>query len=121
MPEPAGKTYSTFSDFPKLATYVRDLTDTGLIAAVTRLRLGSHNLEIERGRNTRPKTHVANRICRRCQTTQLDDEIHFVMQFNMFELDRKSLLSEAEKYIANFNTQCETEQFKSIMGSKTMQ
>ena len=39
----------------------------------------------------------------------------------MFELDRKALLSESEKYITNFNTQCETEQFKSIMSTKTMQ
>ena len=67
---------------------------------------------------TRPKTPVANRICRRCQTTQIDDEIHFLMQCNTFELDRKALLSEAGKYITNFNTQCDTEQFKSIMSSE---
>ena len=64
----------------------------------------SHNLEVERERHTRPKTAVANRICRRYQTTQADDEIHFLMQCNMFKLDRKALLSEAGKYITNFNT-----------------
>ena len=38
------RTYNTFSDyFPKLATYVSNLTDTNLIAAVARLRLSSHN------------------------------------------------------------------------------
>ena len=36
----------------------------------------------------------------------------------MFELDRKSILSAVEKYITNFNTQCGTEQFISIMRSK---
>ena len=36
----------------------------------------------------------------------------------MCELDRTALLSETKKYITNFNTQCETEQFKSIMGSE---
>ena len=111
------RTY-TLSYFPKLATYVTDQTDTRLIAAVARLRLSSHNLEIERGRHTRSKTPVANRVCGRCKMTQVDDEIHFLMQCNMFEFDRKALLSEAEKYITNFNTQCETEQFKSIMSSK---
>ena len=85
---------------------------------MARVRLSSHNLEIERGRHTRPKTPLANRVCRRCQATQVDDEIHFLMQCNMFELDRKTLLSEAKKYITNCNTQCETEQFKSIMGSE---
>ena len=74
------RTYNTFSLFPKLATYVSDLTDTRLIAAVARLRLSSYNLEIERGRHTRPKTPVANRICRRCQTTLVDDEIHLLMR-----------------------------------------
>ena len=112
------RTHKTFSFFPKLSTYVSDLTDTRLIAAVARLRLSSHNLEIERGRHTRPKTPVVNRTCRRCQTTQVDDEIHFLMQCNMFELDRKALLSEAGKYITNFNTQSDTEQFKSIMSSE---
>ena len=113
------RTYNTFSDyFPKLATYVSDLTDTRLIAVVARLRLSTHNLEIERGRHTRPKTPVANRVCRRCQTTQVDDEIHFLMQCNMFELNSKAFLSEAKKYITNLNTQCETEQFKSFIGSE---
>ena len=99
------RTYNTFSDyFPKLATYVRDLNDTRLIAAVAQLRLSSHNLEIERGRHTRPKTPLANQVCRRCQTNQVDDEIHFLMQCNMFELDRKALLSEAKKYITNIRS-----------------
>ena len=40
------------------------------------------------------------------------------MQCDMFEPDRKALLSDAQKYITNFNTQCETEQFKSIMRSE---
>ena len=112
------RTYNTFSSYPKRATYVSYLTDTKLISAIARLRLSSHNLEIERGRHTRPKTPVASRICRRCQTNQVDNEIHFLMQCNLLELDRKDLLSEAEKYITNFNTLSETEQFTCIMRSE---
>ena len=54
------------------------------------------------------------------QAKQVDDEIHFLMQCNLFELDKKVNLwvSEAEKYITNFNTLSETEQFTSIMRSK---
>ena len=85
---------------------------------MARLRLSSHNLEIERGRHTRPKTPVANRICRRCQTTQVDDEIHFLMQCNTFELDKKALFSKAGKYIKKFNTHFDAEQFKSIKSSE---
>ena len=49
------RTFNTFSFFPKLATYVSDQTDTRLIAAVARLRLSSHNLEIDRGRHPTQK------------------------------------------------------------------
>ena len=52
------------------------------------------------------------------QTNQVDDEIHFLMQCNLFELDKKAHLSEAEKYITNFNTLSDTEQFTSIMRSE---
>ena len=45
-------------------------------------------------------------------------EVKGLMLCNMFELDRKALLSEAKKYITNFIITCETEQFKSIMGSE---
>ena len=111
-------TYNTSSSYLKLATYESNLTDTKLISAIARLRLSSHDLEIERGRHTRPKTPVASRICRQCQTNQVDDKFYFLMQCNLFELDRKALLSEAEKYITNFNTLSETEQFTSIMRRK---
>ena len=37
------------------------------------------------------------------------------MQCNLLELDRKALLSEAEKYITNVNTRSETEQLMSII------
>ena len=50
-----------------------------------------------------------------CQNKASHIESHFLMQCNLFELDRKVLLSEAEKYIPNFNTLSETEQFTSIM------
>ena len=85
---------------------------------MARLHISSHNLEIEKGRHTRPKTPVANRMCQRCQTTQVNDEIHFLIQCYMFVLDRKALLSEAGKYITNFNIYCDTEHFKAIMSSE---
>ena len=41
------------------------------------VRKQTPTLEIERGRHTILKTAVASRICRRCQTNQVDDEICF--------------------------------------------
>ena len=57
-----------------------------------------------------------NRICRKCQTTQVDDEIHFLMLCN--NSNSIENLSGVEKYITNFITQCDIEQFISIMSGE---
>ena len=44
--------------------------------AVSKLRASSHNLEIERGRYTRPITNLEERLCPVCHV--VDNEIHFV-------------------------------------------
>ena len=47
-------------------------------SAIARLRTSSHILAIERGRYTRPKTPVSDRLCDVCM--DIEDEQHFVMR-----------------------------------------
>jgi len=49
--------------------------------AMTKLRLGSHNFMVERGRWTRPSTYLTHRLCTKCD--MLEDEMHI-----FFECDR---------------------------------
>ena len=52
---------------------------------IAQIRLSSHDLEIERGRRTRPKpTPACERYCRQC-TTKVEDEIHFVIECPMYD------------------------------------
>ncbi len=57
--------------------YVEKLDDRKYLA---RLRTSSHNLKIETGRHTRPKTPVENRVCQHCNI--LEDEFHFLLMCN---------------------------------------
>ena len=46
--------------------------------SLTRLRTSCHKLHIERGRYTRPKTDIENRICSHCDGNCIEDEEHFI-------------------------------------------
>ena len=59
--------------------------------AITRLRASSHILAIERGRYTRPKTPVSERLCDTCR--ELEDEQHFVMYCTDNNTIRQELFS----------------------------
>ncbi len=44
---------------------------------MSKLRIGAHDLLIERGRYYQPKLPVEDRLCTSCKV--IDDEVHFVM------------------------------------------
>ena len=54
-------------------------------SALSRFRLSSHCLQIEKGRHERPRVDIADRLCHKCNT--LEDEYHFLVhcQVNMPE------------------------------------
>ena len=44
---------------------------------LTRFRISAHKLEIEIGRYTTPKTPLENRLCKQCNSSEIEDEEHF--------------------------------------------
>ena len=48
---------------------------------LAKLRLSDHKLEIETGRHQRPKVGQDKRISRFCNTSEVENEIHFLMQY----------------------------------------
>ena len=52
----------------------------------TKLRISSHNLHIETGRHKRPKkTPVENRYCTYCTGKNIEDEMHFVCDCELYK------------------------------------
>ena len=50
---------------------------------LAKLRLSDRKLEIETGRHQRPKVDQDKRTCRLCNTSEVENEIHFLMQCNL--------------------------------------
>ena len=68
--------------------------------SLTKLRLSSHNLEIERGRHTKPVTPVIERLCIVCGV--IDDELHFVTSCKKHTTERERLYSYVDSHVPNF-------------------
>ena len=72
--------------------------------AISRLRASSHPLEIERGRYTRPKTPVTERLCPCCNA--VEDEHHFLLNCKIYDQDRDIMFS---KISTKYENICEIE------------
>ena len=78
------------------------------------IRCGVLGLEIELGR-FRGK-NVNERICSFCQTEAIiEDEYHFIMHCQKYELERQTLFGEITQELPNFLYKTKTEQFKLLM------
>jgi hypothetical protein len=53
---------------------------------VAKFRTGSHWLEIQRGRFTKPQTEREDRLCKKCNLGLVEDEVHVVFICPLYEL-----------------------------------
>ena len=58
--------------------------------AISRMRLGSHNVMIEHGRWQRHKVEYPERMCEECRV--IEDEYHIIVECKRFHSFRKRLL-----------------------------
>ena len=52
---------------------------------LAKLRLSVHKLEIETGRHQRTKVDHGKMICTLCSTSEVENEIHFLIQCNLYK------------------------------------
>ena len=75
-------------------------------------------LEIERGRHVKPqKVPPEQRICQRCISNSVDDEIHFLITCSYFATQRTSLLAESKLHKTEFDSLSNNDKFSYIMSS----
>ena len=65
-----------------LASYLSFISEDYVRIALSRLRLGSHNLMIERGRWEKPKRLFRNRLCEVCN--EIEDEYHVIFKCSRY-------------------------------------
>ena len=97
------------NNFLVLSNDIIIIPDTRWMKALSKLRMSSHMLEIERGRHVKPqKLPLGQRICQRCTSNSADDEIHFLITCSYFATQRTSLLAESKLIVNLTHTQTTT-------------
>ena len=98
--------------------YLFYIPDTRWMKVLSRLRMSSHRLEIERGRHVKPqKLPLEQRICQRCTSNSVDYEIHFLITCTYFATQRTSLLAESKLFNSEFDSLSNDDKFIYIMSS----
>ena len=69
---------------------------------LTRLRISAHRLHIEQGRYRGIPRQ--NRICNRCTSNEIDDEVHFLFSCTSSQDDRYFMNSKITSLCSNFNS-----------------
>ena len=83
--------YKLFKKNFEMESYLYGKLDKLEKKILSRIRLSSHNLEIESGRHM--KIPVEMRLCKSCNMQKVGDEFHFIMECPTFQKERSDLFS----------------------------
>ena len=83
-----------------LEKYLTIVNNFELRRSFTKLRTSSHRLQIELGRYQGVPRH--NRICTKCSSNVIEDELHFLFECSKYDEDRESMLFEITTACSNF-------------------
>jgi len=105
---PKLRTYRIFKQEFKLESYIKSPIQINQTLALLRFRISAHNLAIETGRYTKPKTPADQRICLYCNINDNETEEHFLLTCTYYDNERINFLEAIRPIIPNPN-------FSSIM------
>ena len=94
---PKMRTYITFKKQFRFEPYLLEVKDYKLRKAIAKFRLSSHKLEIERGRYHKPPIPADRRLCKLCNSGDVEDEFHVLMKCPIFNDLRSVLFSKLSK------------------------
>ena len=86
--------------------------------ALSRLRLSSHHLAIEKGRHARPIIPAHLRFCLSCNTNVIDDETHFLIECPKFQNIRDHMLRTVIPLMPGFGNSSSQEKLIKLLTSQ---
>ena len=89
---PKLRTYKLLKEQFKLESYLTHPTNINHTLALLKFRISAHNLAIETGRYTKPKTPIENRLCIHCTQNEVETEKHFLLNCSLYNNERQNLL-----------------------------
>ena len=111
---PKLRTYKLFKEHHEFEPYLH-IAIPKYRYALSRFRLSSHNLEIEMGRYTHPKTPVERRLCQMCDSGNVEDEMHFLIGCTRYNALRSNLMTVAHTHIPSINRRDARDRFILLM------
>ena len=90
---PILRTYKGFKKEFKMEAYLTDIIDFKIRKVISRFRLSSHSLPIEKGRHCKPVIPAESRFCNRCIDQVVGDEYHFLLVCPSLQDLRETLLN----------------------------
>ena len=107
------RTYRSYKLNFGMECYLKQVNNSKFRVALSKLRTSSHSLEIERGRYTRPKLNVDQRLCMSCNV--VEDEEHFVLHCQDNRVERELLFQKTYMRDSSFFNLSSFEQFVFLM------
>ena len=74
--QPKLRTYKLFKTDCRIEPYLALQKSRKVLTKIARFRTSSHSLKIETGRHHKPIIPAPNRICEKCTSNFVEDEIH---------------------------------------------
>ena len=99
--------------------YIYLVKDRRYRHAISRLRCSSHILHIEKGRYTRPRTPLHERLCYSCNC--VEDELHFVTACSLNRTERIVLYDKVARKFPEFDQLADVEKFVFLFTFKDAQ
>ena len=99
--------------------YIEAISDCSYSIAMTKLRSSSHTLEVERGRYTKPKTNICERLCPVCNV--IEDKIHFLANCKLYDAERTHFFGKVTAKIQNLHELNDADKFILLMSTKDKQ
>ena len=128
------RTYKTFKGSFTREPYIDLVRNRNQRAQLSRIRVSSHTLAVERGRWTKPVTPIHERFCDYCSSSvpepvnptpssasqpppdrQVDTELHFLIQCPKFKAERNIVFSEMSKFVRSFDQFSDQEKFVTML------
>ena len=88
---PILRTYVLFKKDFVMSSHLFHVKNAMQRNAINKLRCSSYLLSIERGRHTRPKMPIEERLCFYCKS--IEDEIHFISDCRLYDNIRSVFIS----------------------------
>ena len=111
--------YSQLKSCFKTEDYIEKVQNRNQRSWLTRLRVSAHNLAIEKLRYCRPAIPPEERTCKYCvggsQGLVKDDEIHFLLGCNLFEVKRACFIKRLKCFVPNIEYLSEENQIKTML------